>query len=128
MWVTRNNNNKYLGIFEAETIKHVKMKEKIEKENLRRTRKLFKIKLCDMNLKGKHLTVLLLRYSGPFWKYKVCTQLYDIKYSFLIQISCTQVYDIKNTPIASLPRDKTGFFSLDEATSQGEGKLRIQTF
>ena len=36
---------KYLGIFEADTIKQVKMKGKIQKEYLRRTRKLHEIKL-----------------------------------------------------------------------------------
>ena len=30
---------RYLGIFEADTIKYAEMKEKIKKENLKRTRK-----------------------------------------------------------------------------------------
>ena len=36
---------KYLGILEADIIKQVEMKEKIKKEYLRRTRKLFETKL-----------------------------------------------------------------------------------
>ena len=41
---------KYLGILEADTIKQVEMKEKIKKENPRRTRKLLETKLCSRNL------------------------------------------------------------------------------
>ena len=41
---------KYLGVLEADTIKLVEMKEKIKKEYLRRTRKLFKTKLWSRNL------------------------------------------------------------------------------
>ena len=40
-----NDNFKYLGILEADTIKQVQMKDKIQKEYLRRTRKLLKTKL-----------------------------------------------------------------------------------
>ena len=36
---------KYLGILEADTIKQVEMKEKIQKEYLRRARKLLKTKV-----------------------------------------------------------------------------------
>ncbi len=36
---------KYLGILEADTIKQVEMKDKIQKEYLRRTRKLLETKL-----------------------------------------------------------------------------------
>ena len=38
---------KYLGILEADTIKQVYMKEKIEKEYLKRTRKLLETKPCQ---------------------------------------------------------------------------------
>ena len=40
-----NETNKYLGILEADTIKRVEMKDKIQKEYLRRTRKLLETKL-----------------------------------------------------------------------------------
>ena len=40
--LTENETYKYLGILEADTIKQVKMKNKIQKEYLRRTRKLLK--------------------------------------------------------------------------------------
>ena len=44
---------KYLGILEADTIKHVEMKEKIKKEYLRKMRKLYKTKLWSSNfIKG----------------------------------------------------------------------------
>ena len=39
-----NETYKYLGILEADTIKQVEMKEKIQKEYLRRTRKLLETK------------------------------------------------------------------------------------
>ena len=38
--LTENETYKYLGILEADTIKQVEMKDKIQKEYLRRTRKL----------------------------------------------------------------------------------------
>ena len=59
---------KYLGILEADTIKQVEMKDKIQKEYLRRTRKLFETKLSRRNLiKGMNTcAVPLVRYSGQF--------------------------------------------------------------
>ena len=62
---------KYLGILEAETTKQVEMKDKIQKEYLRTTRKLLETKLSYRNLiKGiKTWAVLLVRYSGPFLKW-----------------------------------------------------------
>ena len=62
---------KYLGIFEADTIKRVEMKEKSKKEYLRRTRKLLETKLCSRNfIKGINiLAVLRVRYSGYFLKW-----------------------------------------------------------
>ena len=62
---------KYLGILGADTIKQVAMKEKIQKEYFRRTRKLLKTKLYCRNLiKGINTwAVHLVRYSGPFLKW-----------------------------------------------------------
>ena len=55
-----NETYKYLGILEADTIKQVKMKEKIEKEYLGGTRKLLETKLCSRNLiKGINTWALL---------------------------------------------------------------------
>ena len=56
---------------EADTIKQAEMKEKIQKEYLRRTRKLLKTKLNIRNLiKGINTWAeLLVRYSGPFLKW-----------------------------------------------------------
>ena len=61
---------KYLGILEADTIKQVEMKDKIQKEYLKRTRKLLETKLFNRNLiKGINTwAVPLVRYSGPFLK------------------------------------------------------------
>ena len=61
---------KYLGILEADTIKQVEMKEKIQKEYLRRTRKLYETKLSGRNIiKGINTwAVYFIRYSGPFLK------------------------------------------------------------
>ena len=42
--------NKYLGILETDTVKQVEMKEKIQKEYLRRTRKLLETKLFSRKL------------------------------------------------------------------------------
>ena len=66
-----NETYKYLGILENDTMKQVEMKEKIQKEYLRRTRKLLETKLCSRNLiKGINTwTVPLVRYSGPFLKW-----------------------------------------------------------
>ena len=63
-----NETYKYLGIFEADTIKEVEMKNKIQKEYLGRTRKLLETKLSCRNLiKGINTwAVPLIRYSGPF--------------------------------------------------------------
>ena len=45
-----NETYKYLGILEADTIKQVEIKNKIQKEYLRRTRKLLETKLSSRNL------------------------------------------------------------------------------
>ena len=66
-----NETYKYLGILEADTIIQVEIKDKIQKEYLRRTRKLFKTKLsCRNPIKGINTwAVPLVRYSGPFLKW-----------------------------------------------------------
>ena len=66
-------NETYKYILEADTIKQAEMKEKIQKEYLRRTRKLLETKLNSRNLiKGINTwAVPLVRYSGPFLK---CTR------------------------------------------------------
>ena len=66
-----NETYEYLGILEADTIKQAEMKEKIQKEYLRRTRKLLETKLSSRNLiKGINTwAVPLVRYSGPFLKW-----------------------------------------------------------
>ena len=63
-----NETYTYLGILEADTIKQVEMKDKIQKEYLRRTRKLLETKLSGRNLiKGINTgAVPLVRYSGQF--------------------------------------------------------------
>ena len=60
-----------MGILEADTIKQAEMKEKIQKEYLRRTRKLLETKLNSRNLiKGINTWAIpLVRYSGPFLKW-----------------------------------------------------------
>ena len=69
--LTENETYKYLGILEADTIKQVEMKDKIQNEYLRRTRKLLETKLSSRNLiKGINAWALpLVRYSGPFLKW-----------------------------------------------------------
>ena len=63
--LAENETYKYLGILEADSIKQVEMKDKIQKEYLRRTRKLPETKLCSRKLiKGINTwVVLLVRYS-----------------------------------------------------------------
>ena len=65
-----NKTDKYLGILETDTIKQVKMKDKIQKEYLRTT-KLLETKLSRRNLiKGINTWALpLVRFSGPFLKW-----------------------------------------------------------
>ena len=69
--LAENETYKYLGILEADTIKQVEMKNKIQKEYLRRTRKLLETKLSSRNLiKGINTwAVPLVRYSRPFLKW-----------------------------------------------------------
>ena len=69
--LAENETYKYLGILEADTIKQVEMKNKIQKEYLRRTRKLLERKLSSRNLiKGINTwAALLVIYSGPFLKW-----------------------------------------------------------
>ena len=69
--LAENETYKYLGILEADTIKQVEMKEKIQKEYFRRNRKLLETKLSSRNLiKGINTwAVSLVRYSGPFLKW-----------------------------------------------------------
>ena len=69
--LAKNETYKYLGILEADTIKQLEMKEKIQKEYLRSARKLLETKLSGRNLiKGINTwAVPLVRYSGPFLKW-----------------------------------------------------------
>ena len=62
--LAENETIKYVGIMEADTIKLVEMKNKIQKEYLRRTRKLFETRLSSRNLiKGMNTwAVTLVRY------------------------------------------------------------------
>ena len=66
-----NETYKYLGILEADTIKQVQMKDKIQKEYVTSTRKLLETKLFSRNLiKGINTwAVPLVRYSDPFLKW-----------------------------------------------------------
>ena len=66
-----NETYKYLGILEADSTKQAEMKDKIQKEYLRRTRKLLETKLSCRNLiKGINTwAVPFVRYSGPFLKW-----------------------------------------------------------
>ena len=69
--LAENETYEYLGILEVDTIKQVEMKNKIQKEYLRRTRKLLETKLnCRNLMKGINTwAVPLVRYSGPFLKW-----------------------------------------------------------
>ena len=66
-----NETYKYLGILEADTIKQVEMKDKIQKEYFRRTRKQLETKLSSWNIIKEINTwaVPLVRYSGLFLKW-----------------------------------------------------------
>ena len=68
--LAENKTYKYLGILDADTIKQVEMKDKIQKEYLRITRKLLETKLSSRNLINGINTwaVPLVRYSGLFLK------------------------------------------------------------
>ena len=69
--LAENETYKYLGIFEPDTIKQIEIKNKSQKEYLRRNRKLLEIKLNSRNLiKGINTwAVPLVRYSRPFLKW-----------------------------------------------------------
>ena len=66
--LAENETYKHLGILEAHTIKQVEMKNKIQKEYLRRTRKLLETKLNCRNLikRIKTWTLSLLDTRDPF--------------------------------------------------------------
>ena len=66
-----NETYKFLDILEADTIKREEKKDKIQKEYLRRTRKLLETKLFSRNLiKGINTwDVPLIRHFGPFLKW-----------------------------------------------------------
>ena len=66
-----NETYKYLGMLEADTIKQVEMKDKIQKEYIRKTRKLLDRKLSSRNLiKGINTwTVPIVSYSQPLLKW-----------------------------------------------------------
>ena len=63
-----NETYKYLGILEADTIKQVEMKDQMQKEYSRRTRKLLEKKISSRNLiKGINTwAIRLVRWSGHF--------------------------------------------------------------
>ena len=69
--LAENETYKYLGILEADTIKQLEMKNKIQKEYIRRTRKLLETKLNSRNLiKGINTWAAPhVRYSGSFLKW-----------------------------------------------------------
>ena len=69
--LAENETYKYLGVLEADIIKQVEMKNSIQKEYLRRTRKLLETKLSSRNhINGINTwPVPLVRYSGPFLKW-----------------------------------------------------------
>ena len=69
--LAENETYKYLSILEADTIKQVEMKNKLQKEYLRRTRKLLETKLSMRNLiKGTNTwAVPLVIYSRAFLKW-----------------------------------------------------------
>ena len=50
MLAEKETYKKYLGLLEADTVKQAEMKEKNQKEHLRRTRKLLETKLNRRNL------------------------------------------------------------------------------
>ena len=62
--LTENETYKHLGILEADTIKQVEMKNKIQEEYLRRTRKLLETKLSRRNF-IKEWILGLYPSSGP---------------------------------------------------------------
>ena len=66
-----NETYKYFGIFEADTLKEVEMKDKVQKEYLKRTKKLLETKFSRRNLikRINIWAIPLVRYSRPFLKW-----------------------------------------------------------
>ena len=65
--LSENVTYQYLGILEADTIKQVEMEDKIQKEYIRKTRKLLEIKLNSTNLiKGINTWAVHLDTRDPF--------------------------------------------------------------
>ena len=69
--LAENETYKYIGNLEADTIKQVEMKNKIQREYLSKTRKLLETELSSRNLiKGINTwAVPFVRHSGPFLKW-----------------------------------------------------------
>ena len=80
--LAENETYKYLENLEADTIKQIEIKNKIQKEFLRRIRKLLETKLSSRNfIKGINTwAVSLVRYSCPFlkWTREELRQMYQI--------------------------------------------------
>ena len=69
--LAKNKNYKYLGTLKADTIKRGEMKDKIQKESLKRIRKLLETKLSSRNLFKRINTwaAPLVKYSELFLKW-----------------------------------------------------------
>ena len=63
--LAENETYKYLGNLEADTIKQEEMKDKIQKEYLRRTRKLLRTKLPNRNLIKGITNKIQMVYAQP---------------------------------------------------------------
>ena len=122
---------KYLGILEADSIKQVEIKNKIQKEYPRRTRKLFETKLSSRNLvKGKHTwDVPPVRYSGLFleWARDELKKMDQRKRKLITMHKALHPRDDVDRLYVSRKEGRRGFASIEDYIEKHERRMIIET-
>ena len=121
-----NDAYKYLCIFKAYTIKQVEMKDKSQKEYLRRSRKLLDTKLSGRNLiKGiKTWAVPLIRYSGPFlyWTKDELRQMDQRTKKLMTKLEALHPRDDVHRLYVSRKDEENGLASIEYSVDLKNGK------
>ena len=125
--LAENETYKYLGILEVDTIKQVEMKDKIQKEYLRRTRKLLETKLNSRNLiKGiSTWAVPLIRYSGPFlkWTRDELKQMNQRKRKLMTMHTALHPRDDVDRLYVSIKEGRSGLTSIEDSVEASIQRL-----
>ena len=126
-----NETYKYLGILETDTIKRAEMKEKIQKEYLRRTRKLLETKFNSRNLIKGIITwaVPLVRYSGHFleWTREELKQMDQRTRKLMTMHKALHPRDDVDRLYVSRKEGGRGLFSIEDSVDASIQRLRLYT-